>query len=90
MNKADLVAKIAENLDVSKAEAARYLDATVGAITAGLQAGDVVSLVGFGTFSVKDRAARMGRNPRTGEQIQIPASRVPGFKASKTLKDSVQ
>ena len=90
MNKADLVAKIAENVDVSKADAARYLEATVGAITDALKMGDVVSLVGFGTFSVKDRAARMGRNPRTGEQIQISASRVPGFKASKTLKESVQ
>lgn len=89
MNKASLVSKIAEMMDVSKADASRSLEATVDAITSALQNGEEVSLVGFGTFSVKDRAARMGRNPRTGEQIHIPASRVPAFKVSKTLKDSV-
>lgn len=89
MNKSELIDAIAESADLPKAAAGRALDATVDAITAALKAGDSVSLVGFGTFSVKDRAARTGRNPQTGETINIAAAKVPGFKAGKALKDAV-
>ncbi len=89
MNKAQLIDSIASGADVSKATASRVLDATINAITAALRDGDDVSLVGFGTFTVKSRAARTGRNPRTGEVIQISAAKVPSFKAGKALKDSV-
>jgi len=89
MNKSDLVDAIAEAAGLSKADAGRALDATVDTITGALQAGDAVSLVGFGTFSVRDRAARTGRNPRTGETIKIAASKNPAFKAGKALKDAV-
>tara|TARA_Y100000385_G_C12520096_1_gene394997 strand:+ start:226 stop:498 length:273 start_codon:yes stop_codon:yes gene_type:complete len=89
MNKSDLIDAIALSADISKAAAGRALEATVDSITEALQAGDQVALVGFGTFQVKDRAARSGRNPQTGETIQIKASRVPGFKAGKALKDAV-
>lgn len=89
MNKADLIDAIAESSDISKAAATRALDATISSITEALKSGDTVSLVGFGTFSVKDRAARIGRNPQTGEPINIAAAKVPGFKAGKALKDAV-
>jgi DNA-binding protein HU-beta len=89
MNKSDLVDAIAEAAGLSKADAGRALDATVDTITGALKAGDAVSLVGFGTFSVRDRAARTGRNPRTGETIKIAASKNPAFKAGKALKDAV-
>ena len=89
MNKADLIDAIAESSDISKAAATRALDATINSITEALKTGDTVSLVGFGTFAVKDRAARTGRNPQTGEPIQIAAAKVPGFKAGKALKDAV-
>jgi len=89
MNKSDLIDAIALSADISKAAAGRALEATVGSITEALQAGDQVALVGFGTFQVKERAARSGRNPQTGETIQIKASKVPGFKAGKALKDAV-
>lgn len=89
MNKSDLIDKIALNTDISKAAAGRALDATIDTITDALKSGEQVALVGFGTFQVKDRAARTGRNPRTGESIQIKASRSPGFKAGKVLKDAV-
>ena len=89
MNKSDLIEAIALSADISKAAAGRALEATVDSITEALQAGDQVALVGFGTFQVKDRAARSGRNPQTGETIQIKASKVPGFKAGKALKDAV-
>ena len=89
MNKSELVDAIASGAGLSKADAARALDATTGAIHGALKSGDRVSLVGFGTFSVKARAARQGRNPRTGETIQIAASNTPGFKAGKALKDAV-
>lgn len=89
MNKADLVDAIAESSDISKAAATRALDATINSITEALKSGGSVSLVGFGTFSVKDRAARTGRNPQTGAPIQIAAAKVPGFKAGKALKDAV-
>ena len=89
MNKSDLVDAIADSAGLSKADAGRALDAVVDTVTAALKGGDAVSLVGFGTFSVRDRAARTGRNPRTGETIQIAASKNPAFKAGKALKDAV-
>lgn len=89
MNKSELIDLIAESADISKAKAGAALDAMVGGVTDALKAGDSVSLVGFGTFSVKARAARTGRNPQTGATIQIKASNVPGFKAGKALKDAV-
>jgi DNA-binding protein HU-beta len=89
MNKADLIEKIAEAADVSKATATRALDATLESITKELKMGQVVTLVGFGTFTVRKRAARTGRNPRTGETLKIKAAKIPGFKAGKALKDAV-
>lgn len=89
MNKSDLIDSIASSADISKSSAARALDAVVGSIQGALAQGDSVSLVGFGTFSVKHRAARTGRNPQTGAEIQIAASNVPSFKAGKALKDAV-
>ncbi|MGD8514232.1 MAG: HU family DNA-binding protein [Granulosicoccaceae bacterium] len=89
MNKAELIDAVAAAADLSKASATRALDAALDSITDALKSGDQVTLVGFGTFSVKARAARQGRNPRTGETIQIAASNVPGFKAGKALKDAV-
>ncbi len=89
MNKSDLIEAIAQAADISKAAAERALDGTVAAITSSLQKGDMVTLVGFGTFHVGDRKARSGRNPRTGDTIEIKASRVPKFRAGKALKDVV-
>lgn len=89
MNKSDLIDAIANSAGLSKADAGRALDATVDAITGALKKGQSVSLVGFGTFSVRDRAARTGRNPRTGQTIKIAASKNPAFKAGKALKDAV-
>ena len=89
MNKADLIESIANSADLSKASAGRALDAAIESITKALQKGDTITLVGFGTFSVRNRAARMGRNPRTGEEIKIKASKVPGFKPGKALKDAI-
>ena len=89
MNKSDLIEAIAQAADISKAAAERALDGTVAAITTSLQKGDMVTLVGFGTFHVGDRKARSGRNPRTGATIEIKASRVPKFRAGKALKDAV-
>jgi DNA-binding protein HU-beta len=89
MNKAELVDAVAGAANLSKADAGRAVDAVVDGITSALKRGEQVSVVGFGTFSVKHRAARSGRNPRTGETIQIAASNVPGFKAGKGLKDAV-
>ncbi len=89
MNKSDLIEAIAKAADISKAAAERALDGTVAAITSSLQKGDMVTLVGFGTFHVGDRKARSGRNPRTGATIEIKASRVPKFRAGKALKDAV-
>ena len=90
MNKSELVDAIAEGADISKASAGRALDSAIEAITSALSNGDQVSLVGFGTYSVKHRAARTGRNPQTGSEIQIAASNVPSFKAGKALKDAVK
>ena len=89
MNKAELVDAVAGASNLSKADAGRAVDAVVDSITSALKRGEQVTVVGFGTFSVKHRAARSGRNPRTGETIQIAASNVPGFKAGKGLKDAV-
>ena len=89
MNKAELIDAIAESAELSKASAARALDSAIESITKALKKGDTVTLVGFGTFSVRKRAARIGRNPRTGESIKIKASKVPGFKAGKALKDAI-
>ncbi len=89
MNKSELIEAIAASADLPKASASRALDAMVESITEALQGNDQVVLVGFGTFTVKDRAARIGRNPQTGEPIQIKAAKVPGFKAGKALKDAV-
>lgn len=90
MNKNDLVTAVSNSSGLSKSDAAKAVDGLFDAITGALQGGDEVRLVGFGTFSVADRAASEGRNPRTGETIQIPASKQPKFKAGKGLKDSVQ
>jgi len=89
VNKTELVDLIAEESDVSKAAAGRALDAMIRAVTHTLSNGDQVTLVGFGTFSVRDRAARTGRNPKTGETIQIKAAKVPTFKAGKAFKDAL-
>ncbi|MBT0721574.1 DNA-binding protein HU-beta [Tatumella sp. TA1] len=89
MNKSQLVDKIAADADISKAAAGRVLDAFIDAVTESLKAGDDVALVGFGTFAVKERAERTGRNPQTGKEITIPAGKVPSFRAGKGLKDSV-
>ena len=90
MNKAELIEAVAANADLSKAAAGRALDAALEAITKALKKKDTVTLVGFGTFSVRKRSARMGRNPKTGEEIKIRASKVPGFKAGKALKDAIK
>ena len=90
MNKAELINSVAASADVSKKEAEAVVSATFDAITAALKDGDKVQLVGFGTFEAKVRAAHIGRNPATGAEIKIPASKAPAFKAGKTFKDSVQ
>ena len=89
MNKTELIEEIAKSADISKACATRALDAVIEAVTTSLRNNDSVTLVGFGTFSVGERAARTGRNPRTKEAIQIAAAKVPKFKAGKALKDAV-
>jgi len=89
MNKGELIEAVSASADLSRSEATKAVDAVLDNITKTLSSGNSVSLVGFGTFSVKNRAARQGRNPRTGETIHIAASKVPGFKAGKALKDAV-
>ena len=89
MNKADLTKLIADQADISNASAARALDAALDAITAALRGGDPVALLGFGTFAVKARAERQGRNPQTGATMKIAASRVAGFKPGKSLRDAL-
>lgn len=89
MNKGDLIEAVSGDAGLSKADASRAVESVLAAITNALKGGNQVSLVGFGTFTVKKRAARTGRNPRTGETIQIQASKVPGFRAGKALKDAV-
>jgi DNA-binding protein HU-beta len=89
MNKSELIEAVAQSADISKAAASRAVDAFVSSVTEALKEGDQVTLVGFGTFVVRERASRTGRNPRTGQTINISASKVPGFKAGKALKDAV-
>lgn len=89
MNKSELIDHIAKQADISKAAAGRALDATMDAVKKALKKGDSISLVGFGTFYVGKRAARTGRNPRTGAELKIKAAKVPKFRPGKTLKDSV-
>ena len=89
MNKADFIAAVADSAELSKADAGRAVDAMVETVTKALKKGDTVTLVGFGTFSIRKRAARTGRNPRTGQTIKIKASKNPAFKAGKALKDAV-
>ena len=89
MNKAEMIDQIATSADLSKAAAGRALDATIAAVQAALKKGGTVTLVGFGTFYVGKRAARSGRNPRTGASIKIKAAKVPKFRAGKGLKDAV-
>lgn len=89
MNKTELIAAVAEKTDLSKKDADAAVSAVLGAITDALKAGDKIQLVGFGTFEVRNRAAKQGRNPRTGETMSVPASKVPAFKAGKALKDAV-
>lgn len=89
MNKTELIAAVAEKTDLSKKDADAAVSAVLGAITDALKAADKIQLVGFGTFEVRNRAAKQGRNPRTGETMTVPASKVPAFKAGKALKDAV-
>ena len=89
MNKTDLIAIAAEKTGMTKKDTERILNTAIDAITDSLVKGEKVQLSGFGTFEIKEREARIGRNPRTGEAVEIPATRVPDFKASKALKDSV-
>ena len=89
MNKTELIAAVAEKAGLTKKDAERALNATIDTITASLVAGDKVQVSGFGIFEVKAREARVGRNPRTKETIQIPATKLPAFKAAKALKDAV-
>ncbi|MBW3809512.1 nucleoid-associated protein HU-beta [Aeromonas hydrophila] len=89
MNKSQLIDKIADGADISKAAAGRALDAFIDAVGEALKEGDQVALVGFGTFAVRERAARSGRNPQTDATIEIAAGKVPAFKAGKALKDAV-
>ena len=89
MNKSELIEAVAASADISKADAGRAIDGVVATVTSALAKEDSVSLIGFGTFSVSKRAARDGRNPRTGETIRIKAANLPKFKAGKALKDAV-
>ena len=90
MNKSELIVALAQKAELSKKDAEKALTAFVDVVTESLKAGDKVQLVGFGTFEAKVRAAHIGRNPATGAEIKIPASKAPAFKAGKTFKDSVQ
>ena len=89
MNKSELIDAVASASDLSKADASRAVDGMIAAVTEALKSGDQVTIVGFGTFLVRARGARTGRNPRTGEMINISASKAPAFKAGKALKDAV-
>ena len=90
MNKSELIDAIAESSGLTKADAGRALEGFIGAVTGALSKGDSVTLVGFGTYAVKERAERMGRNPQTGREITISAARLPSFKAGKALKDEIK
>lgn len=89
MNKSELIQAVADNADIPKATAANAIDATIESIKNALADGDSVTLIGFGTFTVRERAARVGRNPRTGESLDIKAANVPVFKPGKAFKDAV-
>jgi DNA-binding protein HU-beta len=89
MNKSELTEAVASSADLSKAAAAKVVDAVIEAVTNSLKSGEQVAIAGFGTFLVRERSARTGRNPRTGELMEIKASKVPSFKAGKALKDAV-
>ena len=89
MNKSELIAKVAEETGLSKKDATKSVEAVFGAIAEALKNGEKVQLVGFGNFEVRERSARKGRNPQTGEEIEIPASKVPAFKPGKALKDGI-
>lgn len=90
MNKAELISAVADKSDLSKAEAGRAVDALIEVIAKALKKNDKVSVVGFGTFAVRKRAARQGRNPKTGAPLKIAASKTPAFKAGKALKDAIK
>lgn len=90
MNKTDLISQVAESTELSKKDATKAVDAVFEAIASALQSGDKVQLVGFGNFEVRERSARKGRNPQTGEEIEIPASKIPAFKPGKALKDGIK
>ncbi len=90
MNKAELIANVAASADISKKDAEKAINALIENITDALKKGDKVQLVGFGTFEVRERAARVGRNPQTKAEIKIPASKVPAFKVGKALKDAIK
>ncbi|WP_240376515.1 HU family DNA-binding protein [Bacillus piscicola] len=89
MNKTDLINSVAEQADISKKDASKAVDAVFDSITETLKSGDKIQLVGFGSFEVRERAARKGRNPQTGEEIEIPATKNPAFRPGKQLKDAV-
>lgn len=89
MNKTELIARVAESAEMTKTDAARAVNALLATITDTLQTGESVTVIGFGTFNVRTRAARQGRNPRTGKKMKIKAAKVPAFKAGKRLKDAV-
>ncbi|MDK2823043.1 MAG: DNA-binding protein HU-beta [Clostridia bacterium] len=90
MNKTELISSVAEKSELTKKDAEKAVNALFASIEEALSRGEKVQLVGFGTFEVRDRKARTGRNPQTGEEIQIPAAKVPAFKAGKSLKDAVE
>lgn len=90
MNKTDLIAKVAETTEMTKKDSTKVVEAVLGAIANALKAGDKVQLIGFGNFIVRERAARKGRNPQTGEEIEIPATKVPAWKPSKQLKEQIK
>lgn len=90
MNKTELIAKVSDVAELTKKDATRAVDAVFDAITEALKAGDKVQLIGFGNFEVRERAARKGRNPQTGQEIEIAASKVPAFKPGKALKEDIQ
>jgi DNA-binding protein HU-beta len=90
MNKTELIAKVAETTELTKKDATKAVEAVLNAIAEALKNGEKVQLIGFGNFEVRERAARKGRNPQSGKEIQIPASRVPAFKPGKQLKESIK
>lgn len=90
MNKTELIAKVADTTELTKKDATKAVDAVLDAIAEALKSGDKVQLIGFGNFEVRERAARKGRNPQTGEEIEIASSKVPAFKPGKQLKDSIK